>query len=321
MAGRFAPSPTGDLHVGNLRTALVAWLAARSTDRQFIVRMEDLDRVTSSPAHEARQLADLAAIGLDWDGVVVRQSERFDRYRAEIERLRAAGRVYECYCTRREIREEIAAAPAAPHVHLPDGAYPGTCRDLTEAERALRSADGRRPALRLRTDGEVIGIDDRIAGRYEGAVDDVVLARADGVPAYNLAVVVDDIAQGITQVVRGDDLLSSTPRQVLLYRLLGAQSPEYWHVPLVLGADGQRLAKRHGAVTIADLAVRGISPSDVRDVLARSLEVIDATERPGDIDDLIERFDPNSIPRTAVAFADLEISFTDGNNDRSRSGS
>ena len=321
MAGRFAPSPTGDLHVGNFRTALVAWLAARSTGREFIVRMEDLDRVTSSSEHEARQLADLAAVGLDWDGDVVRQSDRFDRYRAEIERLRAAGRVYECFCTRREIRDEIEAASAAPHVHLPDGAYPGTCRDLTPGERAERSGDGRRPALRLRTEGDVIGIDDRIAGRYEGAVDDVVLARADGVPAYNLAVVVDDIAQGVTQVVRGDDLLSSTPRQVLLYRLLGAQPPEYWHVPLVLGADGQRLAKRHGAVTIADLAARGVSPSDVRDVLARSLDLIDATERVGATEDLIERFEPGLIPRTAVAFADLEISFTGGNNGGSRSGS
>ena len=271
MAGRFAPSPTGELHVGNLRTALAAWSAARRTGREFIVRMEDLDRVTSSPEHEARQLADLAAVGIDWDGPVVRQSDRFDRYRAVIERLRHEGRVYECFCTRREIREEIESAAAAPHRHRPDGAYPGTCRDLTDGERAERRAAGRRPALRLRTDGEIIAIDDRIAGRYEGAVDDVVLARADGVPAYNLAVVVDDIAQGVTQVVRGDDLLSSTPRQVLLYRLLGADAPEYWHVPLVLGEDGQRLAKRHGAVTLADLAALGVDAGTVRDVLIDSL--------------------------------------------------
>ena len=246
----------------------MAWLSARSTGRAFIVRMEDLDRVTSSPEHEQRQLADLAALGIDWDGEVVRQSDRFDRYRAEIARLADQGRVYPCYCTRREIRAEIESAAQAPHVHLPDGAYPGTCRDLTAAERAGREAAGRRPALRLRTDGEVIELVDRVAGPYAGAVDDVVLARADGVPAYNLAVVVDDAAQGVTQVVRGDDLLGSTPRQILLQRLLGYPTPEHVHVPLVLGADGERLAKRHGAVTLRDLAADGWDPTDVVAALA-----------------------------------------------------
>ena len=295
VAGRFAPSPTGDLHLGNLRTALVAWLAARSSDRDFLVRMEDLDRVTSSEDHERRQLADLAALGLDHDGEVVRQSERFDRYRVEIDRLRAAGRVYECFCTRREIRAEIEAAASAPHAHLPDGAYPGTCRDLTDAERRARRDAGRSPALRLRTDGESITVHDGLAGEFVGAVDDVVLARADGVPAYNLAVVVDDIAQGVTQVVRGDDLLSSTPRQVLLYRLLGGEPPEYLHVPLVLGADGQRLAKRHGAVTLSDLAADGWSPADVLGALGRSLGLA----APGDsvtIDVLLDRYDPVRLP-------------------------
>lgn len=304
VTGRFAPSPTGELHLGNLRTALVAWLAARSSGRAFLVRMEDLDRVTSSVEHERRQLADLAAIGLDWDGEVVRQSDRFDRYRSEIERLRSAGAVYECYCTRREIREEIAAAASAPHVHLPDGAYPGTCRELAADERAARRAAGRSPALRLRTDGRVIAVDDRVAGRYEGAVDDVVLARADGVPAYNLAVVVDDIAQGVDQVVRGDDLLSSTPRHVLLYELLGAAPPEYLHVPMVLGDDGARLAKRHGAVTLADLRADGMDAGDVLGVLARSLGLATAGERPT-ATRLIARFDPAHLPRAPVALGDL----------------
>jgi glutamyl-tRNA synthetase len=269
--------------------------------------MEDLDRVTSSPEHEARQLADLAAIGLDWDGEVVRQSERFDRYRAAIDALAARGRVYPCYCTRREIRTEIDAAAQAPHVHLPDGAYPGTCRELTADERVAREAAGRTPALRLRTDGEVIAVDDAIAGHYRGAVDDVVLARADGVPAYNLAVVVDDAAQGISQVVRGDDLLSSTPRQVLLQTLLGRPTPEYLHVPLVLGADGQRLAKRHGAVTVADLRAEGWTVGDVVGVLARSLGLAAPGERV-DTADLLARFDPQRIPKTAVHLADLQRS-------------
>jgi glutamyl-tRNA synthetase len=304
MAGRFAPSPTGELHLGNLRTALVAWLAARSSDRSFLIRMEDLDRVTSSVDHEQRQLADLAAIGLDWDGPVVRQSDRFDRYRTEIERLRRAGRVYECYCTRREVRAEIEAAAGAPHAHLPDGAYPGTCRDLTAAERRARRDAGRRPALRLRTDGELIGVDDLLAGRFEGAVDDVVLARADGVPAYNLAVVVDDIAQGVTQVVRGDDLLSSTPRQVLLYRLLDAEPPEYLHVPLVLGDDRQRLAKRHGAVTLADLDASGRSVQEVVGMLARSLGLAVDGDEPT-VAELVERFDPRRLPRDPITLAAL----------------
>jgi glutamyl-tRNA synthetase len=307
VSGRFAPSPTGDLHLGNLRTALVAWLAARGTGRTFIVRMEDLDRATSSPLHETRQLADLAALGIDWDGPVVRQSERFGLYRSAIERLRADGLVYPCYCTRREIRDEIEAAPRAPHVHLPDGAYPGTCRHLTDDERAARERTGRRPAWRLRANGEVIGPVDGVAGAFTGAVDDVVLARADGVPAYNLAVVVDDGEQGVTQVVRGDDLLSSTPRQLHLQRLLGLPQPEYLHVPLVLGEDDQRLAKRHGAVTLADLRASGWSAGDVLAVLAVSLGLARRSETVT-IDQLLDRFDPECLPRSAVHLSDLQRS-------------
>ncbi len=309
MVGRFAPSPTGELHLGNLRTALVAWLAARSSGRSFVVRMEDLDRATSSAAHEQRQLDDLAAIGLDWDGEVVRQSDRFDLYRAEIERLRARGLVYPCFCTRREIRAEIDAAAHAPHAHLPDGAYPGTCRDLSAAERAARIAAGRRPALRLRTDSQSIEFHDLVHGRVEGAVDDVVLARADGVPAYNLAVVVDDGAQGVTQVVRGDDLLASTPRQLLLQRLLGIASPEYLHVPLVLGDDGRRLAKRHGAVTLGELRAQGATAHEVLTVLARSIDLAS----PGELvttDVLLERFDPARLPVSSSQFADLQRSMS-----------
>lgn len=264
--------------------------------------MEDLDRVTSSIEHERRQLADLAALGLDWDGEVVRQSERFGRYRTEIERLRADDRVYECFCTRREIRAEIESAASAPHSHLPEGAYPGTCRDLSADERQARRDAGRSPALRLRTDGEAISVHDVVVGEFTGAVDDVVLARADGVPAYNLAVVVDDIAQGVTQVVRGDDLLPSTPRQLLLYRLLGAVAPEYLHVPLVLGADGRRLAKRHGAVTVADLAAEGWSPEDVLGALARSLGLASPGEAVG-VDELLVRWDPARVPSTPTTLA------------------
>jgi len=304
MTGRFAPSPTGELHLGNLRTALVAWLAARSVGDAFIVRMEDLDRMTSSVEHERRQLADLAAIGLDWDGDVVRQSERFDRYREAIDVLDARGLVYPCYCTRREIRREIAAAASAPHGTLPFDGYPGTCRDLTATERAAREARGRPAALRLRTEHEQIEFVDRIAGVHRGTVDDVVLQRGDGVPAYNLAVVVDDAAQGVTQVVRGDDLLSSTPRQVLLQRLLGLPTPEYLHVPLVVGPDGERLAKRHGAVTLSQLAERGVSVSVVVAWLAASLGLAASRGAVG-ARELIGGFDPSVVPRHAVTVDDL----------------
>jgi glutamyl-tRNA synthetase len=304
MVGRFAPSPTGELHLGNLRTALVAWLAARSRGLGFVVRMEDLDRATSSPRHERGQLDDLAAIGLDWDGPVVRQSERFDRYRAAIATLRERGHVYPCYCTRREIRAEIEAAAHAPHVHLPDGAYPGTCRDLPDDARAAHEAGGRSPAWRLRTSGETIELVDAIAGRFAGAVDDVVLARADGVPAYNLAVVVDDAAQERTQVVRGDAQLASTPRQMLLQRLLDLPTPAYAHVPLVLGDDGRRLAKRHGAVTLSDLRAEGWSAADVVGVLARSLGLAAAGERVSAVE-LVDRFDPAVLPTAPIVWSDL----------------
>mgnify|MGYP003346957355 CR=1 FL=1 len=227
MAGRFAPSPTGDLHIGNLRTALVSALLAYTTGREFIIRMEDLDLVTASLEFEERQIADLAAVGVVTSAEIVRQSERFELYRNAIDRLTKSGDAYPCYCSRREIRAEIEAAAQAPNGNLPDGAYPGTCRNLTTAQRSEREAEGRRPALRLRTSGETYVVDDMVAGRFEGGIDDVVLARADGVPAYNLAVVVDDATQGVDQVVRGDDLLSSTPRQMHLQHLLGLPTPEY----------------------------------------------------------------------------------------------
>ena len=271
VVGRFAPSPTGDLHLGNLRTALVAWLAARAEGGGFLVRMEDLDRVTSSRDHERSQLADLAAIGIDWDAEPVRQSERFDLYESAIAQLSAAGLTYPCYCTRREIRE----AAAAPHGEPTDGMYPGTCRAITTREQGEREAAGRRPALRLRATVERESFVDEFVGPVEGVVDDVVLRRNDGVPAYNLAVVIDDHLQGVTQVVRGDDLMPSTPRQIHLAHLLGLPIPRFVHVPLALAPNGDRLAKRHGAVTLADLAARGVTADEARHRLEASLGLTD----------------------------------------------
>ena len=316
MSGRFAPSPTGDLHLGNLRTGLLAWLLARSEDRGFLVRMEDLDRVTSSADHERSQLADLAALGLDHDGLVVRQSERFALYDEVIADLTAAGSVYPCWCSRRDVAAEIEAAANAPHestghddrvgsewIGEPVRAYPGTCRDLSDAQRAEREATGRPPALRLRADDVVVEVHDRLWGTRRGRVDDVVLRRGDGVPAYNLAVVVDDHLQGVTQVVRGDDLLSSTPRHVHLQRLLGFDTPQYVHVPLVLGADGERLAKRHGAITLSDVRDRGLGPATVLRLLARSLglDVDDRSETAAELLEATDTFDLGRVPRVPVA--------------------
>ena len=284
-AGRYAPSPSGDLHVGNLRTALLAWLWARRTGREFLMRIEDLDRVR--PGAEQRQLDDLRAIGLDWDGTPVRQSERLDLYAAAITRLRDEGRVYECFCTRREILE----APTAPH--HPPGAYPGTCRDLTEAERVQRRAE-RPAALRLRSEVATFTVEDEVHGTYVGAVDDFVLRRGDGVPAYNLAVVVDDADQGIDQVVRGDDLLASAPRQAYLATLLGTRPPTYVHVPLALNTDGQRLAKRDGTVTFAELRSAGV---DVFALIAGSLGLTGSTPQ-----ELLESFDPATLPSEPWVF-------------------
>ncbi len=289
--GRFAPSPTGPLHIGNLRTALLAWLMARSAGGRFLVRMEDLDRSRVRDGFEEAQLADLRTLGLDWDGPVVRQSERTGLYEEAIARLDDAGLVYPCYCTRAEIR----AAASAPHGISAADRYPGTCRELTKTERAEREAAGRPPALRVRTEEGRVSFEDRLLGPQEYGTDDFVVRRNDGTPAYQIAVVVDDADQGIGEVVRGADLLDSTPRQILLARWLGLEAPRYVHVPLVLGPDGQRLAKRHGAVTLADRAALGEGPREVRGWMASSLGL----SEPGEIlspEELLARFDPGKLP-------------------------
>jgi len=301
-AGRYAPSPSGDLHLGNLRTALLAWLFARSSGRAFVLRIEDLDRDRDHGAAMS-QLRDLEEIGVEWDGDAVLQSERVASYEAAISRLRDRELVYECTCSRREILE----APRAPHD--PPGAYPGTCRELTEAERqrARERIAPRLPAVRLnvtawcRSAGisPSIRFHDQFMGDQMGTVDDFVLKRGDGAFAYHLAVVVDDAAIGVDQVVRGDDLAASTPRQIVLQRILDLPTPpdvEYWHVPLVLGPSGKRLAKRDGAVTLRELSREGISAEQVRSQLAASLNLAAENERVSP-DALLRRFDPEVLPR------------------------
>jgi glutamyl-tRNA synthetase len=290
--GRYAPSPSGPLHLGNLRTALLAWLFARSAGARFLVRIEDLDRGRSRPEHEAGQLGDLAAIGLDWDGEVVRQSERDALYAAAIARLDT----YPCYCTRAEIRE----AAQAPHGAV--ALYPGTCRELTAAQRAQREATGRPPALRLRVaPGTTISFTDRLLGPYTGPVDDLVVRRNDGTAAYNHAVVVDDADQRVGEVVRGADLIDATPSQLHLCDVLGLPRPAHAHVPLVLAPDGARLAKRHGSVTLADRAAHGESATDVAAGLLRSVGL------PGDLRDALAAFDPAALPSQPTVLSEAAL--------------
>jgi len=272
MRGRFAPSPTGRMHLGNARSALLGWLQARAAGGAFLVRVEDLDRARCRPEHVQALWDDLRWLGLDWDEPPLFQSAREEAgaYREALEQLTRAGHLYPCFCT----RAEVARAASAPHGPHDDGPrYPGTCAQLSHAQAAER-ARTRTPALRFRVpEGTVVRFEDGVHGPVvqdvAAAVGDFVVRRNDGVASYQLAVVVDDAASRITHVLRGDDLLHSTPRQLLLYAALGhALPPAFAHVPLVLGEDGKRLAKREGAFAIAELRERGLPPERVVGLLA-----------------------------------------------------
>jgi glutamyl-tRNA synthetase len=264
------------MHLGNARTALLAWLSARSGGGALVMRVEDADLLRVRPGMEERILSELRWLGLDWDeGPDVggprgpyRQSQRGAGYSEALDRLRREGLAYPCFCS----RAEIAAAAAAPHGPGDEGQrYPGTCRDLSPGEVA-RLSRSRPPAWRFRAPDGPVRFEDGVRGpqavEVSAATGDFVVMRADGVPAYQLAVVVDDAAMGITEVVRGDDLLSSTGRQLLLYRALGAEPPSFAHVPLVVGPDGERLAKRHAALSVGELRARGARPGAVAGFLA-----------------------------------------------------
>jgi glutamyl-tRNA synthetase len=263
VVGRFAPSPTGRLHLGNLRSALLGWLSARARGGRFLVRIEDLDEARCRAEHVDGLFRDLEFLGLDWDGPVLRQSERADVYREALAQLSRQGLVYECTCS----RAEVARAASAPHVGEDGPVYPGTCRG------GAPPRPGRAAALRFRVEPGVVRFVDALHGPVEQdvehAVGDFVVQRSDGVASYQLAVVVDDAASGVTDVLRGDDLLTSTPRQLLLHEALGLIPPSYAHVPLLLQADGKRLAKRDGATTAAGLRERGVSGPAIVGLLAR----------------------------------------------------
>ena len=289
--GRFAPSPTGRLHLGNLRTAVLAWLYARSEGSRFLLRFEDLDTAAVRPEHYATQLRDLADLGLDWDEPTIKQSDHGDRYADALRRLESADLVYPCFCSRREIRE-AASAPNRPHA---GHHYPGTCADLDTTQRARRAAE-RPAALRVRARGATQAVDDELVGRIEIELDDFVVQRNDGTPAYHLAVVVDDAAQLVDEVVRGDDLAESACRQQLLYTLLGlTPRPRYVHVPLMLAATGDRLAKRHGAVSLDDRRRLGESVAEVLGFLASTVGLADGDAVTAG--ELLQRFDRDRFRR------------------------
>ncbi len=296
-AGRFAPSPTGHLHVGNLRTALAAWLFARSDDSPFWLRFEDLDSNAVRDEYYESQRQDLSNLGLDWDGEPVLQSQRYDLYRDAIARLVERAETYECYCSRREIRT-AAQAPNGGMAAL--SRYPGTCRHLTSAQRQAKRDAGRPPAIRMRGTDETVIATDELCGEVSGDFTDLVIVRNDGTPAYNLVVVVDDADQGVELVVRADDLLDSTPAHIGLAQLLGLSPPRYAHVPLVVGADGFRLTKQEGAVTLGDRMALGETPALVLGFLAESLGLIDEVQPIETAADLIESFDPTKISRLAL---------------------
>ncbi len=249
--GRFAPSPTGIMHLGNAYCALLAWLCVRAAGGKMILRIEDLDPERSRPVYADTIRRDLTWLGLDWDEESSPQSRRTDRYRAAFARLEAMGLVYPCYCTRAQLH-----AASAPHASDGLTVYPGTCRNLPPE---LRPA-GRKPAWRLRVPAEDVAFCDGLMGtvRENLAADcgDFIIRRSDGVYAYQLAVVVDDAEMGVSQVVRGCDLLRSTPRQIYLHRLLGYRAPEYCHVSLLCAPDGRRLSKRDGDLDLEALRQR-----------------------------------------------------------------
>ena len=287
-AGRFAPTPSADLHLGNLRTALLAWLFARASGRRFVIRIEDLDRDRCDAATAGRQLADLAALGIDWDGDPERQGDNDPRYARALAQLDEAGLVYPCFCTR---AERAAEAP-----HGEPGRYSGRCRELGLKQRERLIAEGRAPSLRARVGGIAVNWNDLVLGPRSGVSDDPIVRRADGVFAYNLAVVVDDAGQGVDQVVRGDDLAHSVPVQAALGDALGLSRPEWAHVPLVTGPDGSRLAKRTGGTTLAERLAAGAGPAAVRSLLAASAGLCEPGEEV-EVEVLVERFDAERLPR------------------------
>ncbi|CAM4028777.1 tRNA glutamyl-Q(34) synthetase GluQRS [Saccharibacillus endophyticus] len=305
--GRFAPTPSGKMHLGNARTALISWLHMRSLNGEFILRMEDIDTERSREKWAELALLDLRWLGLDWDEgpdvggpyAPYTQSERLERYEAGLLELEAAGALYPCFCS----RADILSAASAPHGLTSEGpAYAGTCRHLTAAQRAEKALH-KAPSLRFALpEGREVRFEDGIAGTRSfapGSGGDFVVRRADGLHSYQLSVVMDDADMKITDVLRGYDLLDSTPRQILLYEALGLEAPNFLHVPLLNGSDGNRLAKRHGGIAISSFRERGTSPEQLVGWLAHVSGLIDRPEAVSAAE-LVGSFDLSLIPREPV---------------------
>lgn len=303
--GRLAPSPTGLLHLGHARSFLLAWWHARARGGRVLMRIEDIDVERSRPEFQEALLRDLEWLGLDWDGAPVLQSERSELYAAALAKLDAAGRLYACVCTRREIE----LAQSAPHATDDTRAYPGTCRDRFASAAEAEAATGNRPALRFRVEPGEVSIEDRVVGAFaedvSRAVGDFPVARSGGEPAYQLAVVVDDAEQGVTEVLRADDLLDSTPRQLLLQRALELASPTWCHVPLVTDAQGRRLAKRSDDLSLCRLREEGVDPRAV--VAWAATSAGQPGPQRGTPADYLEGFDLARLPRAPARLGPAEL--------------
>ncbi|MGH9866870.1 MAG: glutamate--tRNA ligase [Candidatus Polarisedimenticolia bacterium] len=324
MRVRFAPSPTGHLHVGNARTALFNWLLARHEKGTFILRIEDTDAERSSASSEEAILEDLRWLGLHWDegpdkgggAGPYRQSERTGLYAGAAARLLEHGDAYRCFCTLESLEAERAAQRQAG---LPPR-YAGTCRGLEPAE-SLRRAALEPFALRFRVEASSVVFEDLIRGRVEfpgSQIGDLVIVRADGTPTYNFAVVVDDAAMGITHVVRGEDHLSNTPRQVLLYRALGAALPEFAHLSLVLGPDGSPLSKRHGDTSVVDFRRRGVLPEAMVNYLALLGWSHPEGREALTMDEMVESFTLRRVGRAAAMFDARKLAWLNAHHLRAR---
>lgn len=296
--GRLAPSPTGALHLGNVRTFMIAYLRARSLGGKLIFRMEDLDHPKDKPGAAVQAIEDLKWLGFEWDEEYV-QSERKDHYRAALERLKSLDLVYPCVCSRKDVENAQSAPHAGEQLH-----YPGTCRGRFASWD--EAAAIRPPCWRFKVNpGERVEFTDAFAGSYSqdvaATLGDFPLARDEGGAGYTLACTVDDLEMGVTEVIRADDLLAATPAQILICRALGRTAPEYCHVPLVVGPDGRRLAKRHGDTRVSSFRERGQSPEEVISLLAASCGWCRPEERLS-LAELIPRFTLSTIPHTPFCY-------------------
>lgn len=299
--GRFAPTPSGRLHLGNILCAMLAYLSVRRQGGRFLLRIEDVD-IPRCPRKLARQaIEDLQWLGFTWDEAPVYQSERTELYRDALERLQAGGHIYPCFCTRAQLM-----SLAAPNLGDTQVVYQRTCASLT-AEEAAERAQTRAPAMRLRVPDEEIAFEDGLFGMQQENLErdcgDFILRRSDGLYGYQLAVVVDDALQGVTEVVRGRDILSATPRQIYLQRLLGAPQPAYVHIPLLTDAQGRRLAKRDKDLDLTALSQR-MGPEDILGRLAFSAGLLDEV-RPMTLESLIPHFDWARVKRDDLRLPDM----------------